>query len=140
MTRLSDFYKDLGLGNVIRLNELFMDMGIHAEFNKLLKEGLNDFEQLRDYYDVSLRHLLESAREINKLMENAGRESLFDISGIEDTDFEALIKTYEFWAFDPEEEALSDPLAHLFPEQEEEPFVDPLAHLFPDTEDDSEDE
>lgn len=103
---LNQYYDGLDISKVNCIFSKFIDMKTKIEQMKLILT--TPVEERDRVWEASLKvyskRIIEKANGINAYMESLGKGKIFDVGeSIEDTDFESIIKKYEYLMSEPEE-------------------------------------
>lgn len=99
---LNQYYENLDLSDINEIFSSFINMKTYVDQYYYLQSDKRENEIWERYWKICRRKLVEQGNQINKLMERLGKPQVFDIKDIDDTDFEAMLKKYEYLMSKPE--------------------------------------
>ena len=98
---LNQYYENLNISQVNRIYSKFIDMKYHVEYMRTLLETPEE-KRNKISWNVHRRGMLKICQEINDIMIEYGKPSIFDIKGLDDTDYQAIIKRHEYLMAGPQ--------------------------------------
>ena len=118
---LNKYYDGLDLSDVNEIFSSFINMKYDTEQYFKLKNDEKKDEVWESYWRICRKRLIAGATKINELMERLGKGTIFDVKEIDDTDFETLIKKYDYLMSKPE---IEKPEEKKIDNSGKEPFED----------------
>ncbi len=102
---LNQYYDNLEIGQVNEIFSKFTDLKLRMEtMREMLSKPKEELEGSFDW-KINRRKIIEKCKEINEIMLQFGKEPVFDVKGMDDTDFEAIVSKFEYLMSKPGQNA-----------------------------------
>ena len=98
---LNQYYENLNISQVNKIYSKFIDMKYEVYYITGLLEMPEEKRYEISWY-VHRSAMLKICQEINEIMIGYGKGPVFDIKGMDDTDYRAIISKYEYLMSEPQ--------------------------------------